>query len=442
MLGINRKLEQLEQEGKCIRVGLVGAGQMGRGMIAQIENMKGMRVVITADLLVDNVTKAYENAGISQQDIVVTNEVQDAEQAVLANKVVACQDPKLVSKLPSVDVVVDATGVPNIGAQIAWDTILNKKHIVMLNVEADVTVGPLLYQMANAAGVVYTGSAGDEPGCIMELYDFAEALGFDIVALGKGKNNPLNLEANPDTVAEVAKAKGSSPKMIASFQDGTKTMVEMTAVANATGFLPDKPGMHGLTGTVDVLPSFFQLKEDGGFFEHKKVVEYVNGIAPGVFAIIASDQKEVNHEMKYLSMGEGPNYILYRPYHLCSLETPLSIARAYLLNEPTIAPYKGLQAETVTVAKRDLKAGEFLDSIGGYTVYGTILTASDASAKNALPLGLVDANVQVKRDVKKGEIISYHDVCQTKESTIWRLRKLQDETIETSPVIQTESVTV
>lgn len=247
----------------------------------------------------------------------------------------------------------------------------------MLNAEADVTVGPLLKKMADASGIVYTGSAGDEPGAIMELYDFADAMGFEIVALGKGKNNPLNLEANPETVKEEAKLKGASPKMLASFQDGTKTMVEMNAVANATGFLPDQPGMHGFEATVNELPGIFLEKDKGGKLNGRRVVEFINGIAPGVFAIIASDKEEVNAEMKYLKMGDGPNYVLYRPYHLTSLETPLSIAKAYFDNEATIRPYKGIQGETVTVAKRDLEAGEYLDSIGGYTVYGKLLKATE-----------------------------------------------------------------
>ncbi|SES92136.1 Predicted homoserine dehydrogenase, contains C-terminal SAF domain [Oceanobacillus limi] len=426
MLNINRKLAKLEQEGAYIKVGLVGAGQMGRGMISQIESMKGMRVVMTADLVVDNITNAYKHAGVNAANIVETDDAQVASKAVQDHNVVATTDSKLVTSLPEIDVVVDATGVPNIGAEIAWDSILNNKHIVMLNVEADVTVGPLLKKMADASGVVYTGSAGDEPGAIMELYDFADAMGFEVVALGKGKNNPLNLEANPDTAAEEAKAKGSAPKMLASFQDGTKTMVEMNAVANATGFLPDQPGMHGFKGSVSELPGIFMEKDKGGQLNGRGIVDYVNGVAPGVFAIIASDKEEVNAEMKYLKMGDGPNYVLYRPYHLTSLETPLSIAKAYLDREATIAPYYGLQGETVTVAKKDLEAGEHLDSIGGFTVYGKLLKSSEAKDQNALPLGLVDRNVVLKKSIKKGEVITYDDVEQTKESTIWKLRSIQD----------------
>lgn len=426
MLGTNRKLIALEQQGKSIRVGLVGAGQMGRGMIAQIEKMKGMKVVITADIAVENVVNAYENAGIKKTNLVVTDDRSEAAEAIRSGLVVATADASLVSGLADVDVVVDATGVPNVGAEIAWKSITNKKHIVMLNVEADITVGPILKQMADAAGVVYTGSAGDEPGAIMELFDFSEALGFETVALGKGKNNPLNVEANPDTAAKEAAEKKSSPKMLASFQDGTKTMVEMNAVANATGFLPDKPGMHGFQGEVKDLPAFFQTKENGGKVSKEKVVEYINGIAPGVFAIIRSEQEEVNAELTYLKMGDGPNYVLYRPYHLTSLETPLSIAKAYLDHVPTIAPYKGRIAETATVAKKDLVEGDYLDSIGGFTVYGTILTAEESDAMEALPIGLVDRHIKMRKAVKKGEIIRMSDIVHEKDTTIWKLRELQN----------------
>ncbi|ALX49994.1 NAD(P)H-dependent oxidoreductase [Lentibacillus amyloliquefaciens] len=426
MLGINRKLANFEKSDSYIKVGLVGAGQMGRGMISQIESMKGMRVVITADLAIENVKNAYENAGIDAANIVETDELEKAHAAVSQDKVIATKDSKLVTALSEVDVVVDATGVPNIGAEIAWDSILNNKHIVMLNVEADVTVGPLLKKMADSSGVVYTGSAGDEPGAIMELYDFADAMGFEIVALGKGKNNPLNLESNPDVTAEEAEQKGSSPKMLASFQDGTKTMVEMNCVANATGFAPDQPGMHGFEGKVADLPGIFIEKDKGGELNGRQVVDFVNGIAPGVFAIIASDKAEVNAEMKYLKMGDGPNYVLYRPYHLTSLETPLSIAKAYFDKEPTIAPHYGLQGETVAVAKKDLAEGDYLDGIGGYSVYGKLYKVEEAKAENAMPVGLVDGNVKLTKAVKKGDVITYDAVEQTKESTIWKLRALQD----------------
>lgn len=423
MLGFNRRLAALEKEGGCIRVGLVGAGQMGRGLISQIEGMHGMRVVITADLFPENIKAAYRRAGVPDTRILETQDFDKADQAIASGYSVATTEAELIPQLSNVDVIVDATGMPDIGAKVAWEAIRHKKHIVMLNVEADVTVGPWLKKLADDAGVVYTGSAGDEPGAIMELHDFADALGFEIVALGKGKNNALNVHANPDTAREEAAAKGSSPKMLASFQDGTKTMVEMTAVANATGFVPDVPGMHGRKAQLAELPGLFSLTEAGGMLHRTKIVDYVDGVAPGVFAIISSSMQEVHDTMKYLKMGSGPNYVLYRPYHLTSLETPLSIARAYLQKEATIAPYFGMVAETVAVAKKDLRAGEALDGIGGFSAYGKIITAADRSEQEALPIGLIGPNIRLSRDVAQGSVITFHDIEITEQNTIMRLRE-------------------
>ncbi|RNB88657.1 NAD(P)-dependent oxidoreductase [Brevibacillus nitrificans] len=423
MLGFNRRLAALEKEGGCIRVGLVGAGQMGRGLISQIEGMHGMRVVITADLFPENIKAAYRRAGVPDSRILETQDFDKADQAIASGYSVATTEAELIPQLSNVDVIVDATGMPDIGAKVAWEAIRHKKHIVMLNVEADVTVGPWLKKLADDAGVVYTGSAGDEPGAIMELHDFADALGFEIVALGKGKNNALNVHANPDTAREEAAAKGSSPKMLASFQDGTKTMVEMTAVANATGFVPDVPGMHGRKAQLAELPGLFSLTEAGGMLHRTRIVDYVDGVAPGVFAIISSSMQEVHDTMKYLKMGSGPNYVLYRPYHLTSLETPLSIARAFLQKEATIAPYFGMVAETVAVAKKDLRAGEALDGIGGFSAYGKIITAADRREQEALPIGLIGPNIRLSRDVAQGSVITFHDIEVTEQNTIMRLRE-------------------
>ena len=261
----------------------------------------------------------------------------------------------------------------------------------------------------------------------MELHDFADAIGFEIIALGKGKNNPMRLDANPDTVKAEAKAKGTSPRMLASFQDGTKTMVEMNCVANATNFIPDQTGMHGPSATLEQLSRTFNLREAGGILSRKGIVDYVKGVAPGVFAVVTSDQEEVRREMQYLKMGEGPHFTLYRPFHLTSLETPLSAARAVLLGEPTIAPIGKPVAETVAVAKKDLKPGEYLDGIGGFTIYGLLQSLEEAQKTNALPIGLVDHKTKLKREVKQGELLSYDDVELNIDSFIVHLRHLQNE---------------
>lgn len=429
MLGLNSKLRKLEESGKYIKVGLVGAGQMGKGMVSQIMLMKGMKPSIVVDINIENAIEAYTLSGVKKEDIVVTNSLQEVNDAMEQGKYVASENADLVPKVNLIDVVVDATGVPDVGAKIAMDSILNKKHIVMLNVETDVVIGPLLKKMADNAGVVYTGTAGDEPGAVKELYDFADAMGFDIVAIGKGKNNPVNLAANPDNVREQAISSGVSPKMLTAFKDGTKTMVEMTAMANATGFIPDVRGGHAPSCKVEDLATTFQLKEQGGILDKYKIVDYVNGVAPGVFIVVRTDMPQINHEMQYLKMGPGPNYTLFRPYHLCSLETPLTIARAYFYNEPTIVPMDGKPiAETITIAKKDMKAGEKLDGIGGFTVYGSIDTYETAKEEKALPLGLAK-NAILTEDVKKGQLITYDMVEINKSTLVYKLRQLQESLI-------------
>ena len=426
-MGLNDLLREREEAGQPIRLALVGAGQMGRGMISQMERMmKGIRAVAVADIAVDRVVKAYEEAGVPADDLVVTSDVAAADQALQAGKRVATPDASLLSRLSPVEVVVEASGVPEVGARVAFDSILNRKHVVMLNVETDVTVGYLLRSMADAAGVVYTVSAGDEPGATKELYNFAQAMGFRIVALGKGKNNPLDREATPEKLAAEAKGKKMNPKMLCAFVDGTKTMVEMTALANATGLMPEKRGMHGPTATVEDLPRIFSLKSQGGILEREGVVDYVLGsVAPGVFAVVTTDQGAIIEDLQYLNVGPGPNWVFYRPYHLANLETPLSAARAVLLGETTIATVNKPVAETITVAKRDLKAGEKLDGIGQYTFYGLTEKASVAAEENLLPLGLAQGAFMAA-DVAKGEAIRYDQVELDYGSMIVHLRAIQD----------------
>jgi predicted homoserine dehydrogenase-like protein len=426
---MNYKLAELESSGKPIYAGIVGAGQMGRGMVAQMLSMKGMRPAVVVDAVIDNARNAYADAGLKEGvDFAAAETVAEGDKLLAGGKFVITGNNELATKCGAVHCSVDATGVPEVGARAAIDAINNGKHIVMLNVETDVCIGHILYKLASNAGLVYTGSAGDEPGAVLELFDFADALGFEVRVIGKGKNNVIDYDCTPETVAEEAKRKGASPKMICAFKDGTKTMVEMTAMANATGFLPDVMGAHGAAGTVKDLPDLLSLKSEGrgGILNSYRTVEYINGVAPGVFIIIASDQPHINHEMAYLSMGQGPNYVLYRPYHLTSLETPLTVAKACIDHVPGIVPRAGLVAETGTVAKRDLKAGEKLDGIGGFTIRGTFISAVEAREKNVLPMGLVNKNTVMLNDVKKGGLVTYADVKLDENALMVQLRKLQD----------------
>jgi predicted homoserine dehydrogenase-like protein len=413
-VSLRNRLEALDREGTPIRVGIIGVGQMGRGFVAQVAGIPGMEVVAAADMDPERALAAFREVG--QEPVEGLNGNPDRPAAT--------DDALEVARSASVDVVVEATGVTEIGARVAYEAIQEGKHVVMLNAEADVTVGAILGWMAQSAGVVYTGSAGDEPGAIMELYDFARSLGFEVVVAGKGKNNPLNVSATPESLAEEAGRKKMNPKMLASFVDGTKTMVEMASVANATGFSPDVPNMHGPEETVPKrLGEIFSLKEEGGILSRYGTVDYVRGVAPGVFVVVRSQEGTVRETLEYLGMGAGPNHVLYRPYHLTSLETPISVARAAIYGEPTIVSRERPTAEVVAVAKRDLSTGEKLGGIGSADYYGGVYPVSEA--EEMLPLGLA-AGARTTRPIEKGSVIPRAGVELAESSFVVELRRLQD----------------
>lgn len=427
------KLAERELAGRPILTGLVGAGQMGTGLVSQAARIQGMRVAAIADIAIERARHAFVAAGVPPEQIVEASTAAQADEALAAGRRVITQHADLLPAVESIEAIVEATGVPDLGARIAWSAILGRKHVVLLNVETDVTVGPLLKRLADVAGVVYTGAAGDEPAATLELYEFARTLGLEILCAGKGKNNPLNPAATPDDLAERARQVGASAKMLCSFVDGTKTQVEMVALANATGMRPARRGMHGPTAKLADLPRIFARSADGGLVGDEPIVDYVIGdVAPGVFVVFTSDLPVVVDELRYLKMGDGPNWTLYRPYHLTSLETPLSVARAVLEHQATIAPTHGLVAEVITVAKRALRAGERIDGIGGYTVYGLAERADVAQAEGLLPLGLAQGAV-LRRDVAAGDPIAYEDVTLDESQTVVQLRRLQDQWLGVRP---------
>ena len=426
---MNKKLIQMAKENKSIKVAIVGAGKMGKGLINQMSRINGMEPSLVINRNGEKGIKALISAGIPKEDIVFTNSLETINFQLEKGKYVVSEYTDLAAKTNEIQAIVDATGVPEVGAKLSLDAIKNKKHIIMLNVEADSVVGPILYKYAKDAGVIYTGTAGDEPGAVMELYDFATSLGFDVLAIGKGKNNPIDLEANPDTVYNEALKKELKPHMLAGFIDGTNTMIEMTCMANATGFVPDIRGGHGIVSNIDDLTKFMCLKDEGGVLNKYGVVDYVMGIAPGVFLIFTTKLQEVHNQLEYLNMGSGPNYVLYRPYHLTSLETPITIYDACVNHKATIAPTEGIIAETITIAKKDLKIGDKLDGIGGYTVYGSIEEYEKAKSENLVPIGLIDENTKVIKNINKGQYITYDMVELDTSTDIYKLRQIQDREI-------------
>jgi predicted homoserine dehydrogenase-like protein len=425
MYEIDSRLRALQESGSPIKVALVGAGQMGTDIIAQVECMVGMEILAVVDLKAEAATKAYRIAGCAA-DIVETEELGEAEEAVRAGKKVSTSDYRIAVSLSAVQVVIDATGSPEMGARISWDCIRHKKHIVMMNVECDVTIGPILRQMAESAGIVYSLTAGDEPGSTVEVVRFARALGFKVIAAGKGKNNPLDIYATPDQWEERARARKMSARMLVEFVDGSKTMVEMAAVSNATGLVPDIRGMHGPKCNIKDLTKVFCRVDQGGILEKEGVVDYgIGDINPGVFVIVSTDHPRLIEGLVQRDMGKGPNYLLLRPYHLCSIETPITAAQAVLYGESTAHPMKRLTSECITVAKKDLKAGQTLDGIGEYCYRASIELADAARQGNMLPVGLAKGAV-LKCDVAKDEVITYDKVELNQDSVLLQLRRLQD----------------
>jgi predicted homoserine dehydrogenase-like protein len=422
---IYEHLQRLEAEDAPIRVGLVGCGQMGSGLVHVTNQTKGMQTCAISDIDANRPLSTLEAMGVPRSGICVTGNPDEAEDAIQAGKYVVTEDAVMLAKLESLDAVVEATGLTEVGARVAWNCILHSKHVIMLNVETDVTVGPMLHRLAQQARCVYTAASGDEPGVCKMLYNFAGTMGFEVVCLGKGKNNPIDFDATPDSCREEAERKGMNPKMLAAFKDGSKTMVELAAMSNATGLVPDIPGMHGARVDVPGLNKVFVPKEDGGILSRRGCVDYSTGkVAPGVFAIVTSPDPRVRVDMKFLSMGDGPYYTLYRPYHLCNVETTVSIAEAVLYGESTIVS-KRLVSEVATIAKRALKAGEIAGEIGSPDIFGRTYLFAEAHARRAIPLGLAPGG-KVLRPIAKGEMLTEDNFAPNADKFVYQLRKVQD----------------
>jgi len=400
-------------------IAIVGLGKMGETIVHHVKKTNH-KLAVAVEIDLAKGIRALDKAGIRYGFVA---SVEEAKRVIDQEMTVLTDNVDIIFELEDVNVIIDATGNINAGAYIAWRSINKKKNIVMLNAELDATLGPILSVMATSSGIIYTGDIGDEPGAIMYyLFKPLRELGLEIIVAGKGKNNPLNVYATPTDLEENSKRLELNPRVLTSFVDGTKTMVEMTILSNATGFLPDVRGMHGPTASLSDLTRIYRLKSDGGILNRLHVVEYVIGIAPGVFVIATTDDEVIEKNLQYLKVGEGPNFLFYRPYHLPGSETLLSAVRAVTKHEAVIQPI-GYLSETVAVAKRDLNPGEKIDGIGGYTVYGIIEKAKVASEEGFLPIGLSEGAV-LKKSVRKGQIITFDDV-ELKDNLVYDLWRLQ-----------------
>ncbi|MER8704229.1 homoserine dehydrogenase [Mesorhizobium sp. M0323] len=420
-------LQRAEQQGP-ITIGLAGAGQMGTDIVVQVALMPGMRIGAISEVRPQAAIDAALLAGHNRSDIVQAGNAAAIDRAIEAGKIAVTEDLHALAAADRIDVIIDATGNPNIGTLFALEVMKNGKHIVMLNVEADITIGRFLKDEARKAGVVYTGAAGDEPACTLEIIGFAKSLGFNIIAAGKGKNNPLKIDAMPADYEKEAAERNMNARMLVEFVDGSKTAIEMVAIANATGLVPDVPGMHGPTATLEELASVLCPREDGGVLHRKGVVDYSigKGVAPGVFCIIETRHPRVLERMIDLKVGKGPYFTIFRPYHLTSLEVPLSAARAVVYKRADMEPLDHPVAEAVAVAKSDLGVGQSLGMIGENDYRGFAMTWGDARARGALPLGLAE-RAKVVKPLKTGDFLTYENCVPDDSMVITQIRRRLDQ---------------
>jgi predicted homoserine dehydrogenase-like protein len=427
LTGLARDLAARAETGRPIRVGVIGSGEMGTDLVTQMSLMAGIELSAIATrrphTALAAMTIAYGEDGKGK----VADSPARATAAIEAGSIAITSAETLVTT-PNIDVVIDATGKPGVAADYDLMAMEHGKHLVMMNVEADVTIGPYLKAQADRLGVVYSVGAGDEPSSCMELIEFVSALGLPIVAAGKGKNNPLRHDAVPDDYREEATRRNMNPRMLVEFIDGSKTMVEMCAIANATGLVPDVPGMHGPRADRDDMAKVLIPKSDGGILNRSGVVDFTigKGVAPGVFVIVKAEHPRIIERMDDLHIGHGPYYAFFRPYHLTSLEVPLTCARIMLYGKPDMVPLPEPVAEVCAVAKRDLTPGEALDAIGETCYRSFTMTADEARAANAIPVGLLEGG-RVKAAVKKGELLTLANAQPDTSTRLYALRQRQDQ---------------
>ncbi|KAH8649071.1 SAF domain-containing protein [Xylariales sp. PMI_506] len=442
MTSLSTKLLEFEQAGKPIQVGIIGAGKFGSMFIAQSHLTKGMRLAAIADLSSDRAFASLKRTNFPE-DKYHTTVNSSISEGIKAGKTVVTTDSAAMIATPEIDVILEVTGNPAAGIRHALLCCEHKKHIVMINVEADVLAGPLLARKAKEAGIIYSMAYGDQPALIAEMVDWARTAGFNVVCAGKGtKHLPEYHYSNPDTVwnyygfTEEQLATGDfNPQMFNSFLDGTKSALEMAAVANGCDLTPPSDGLKFPPCGVWDLPDVLKPAADGGQLDRNGTVEVVscmekdgrwvfNHLRWGVYVIIeAGSQYQMDCFKQYgLKTDSTGRYAAqYKPYHLIGLELGVSIASIMCRGEPT-GQTKTWAGDVVATAKRDLRAGEQLDGEGGFMVYGKLMTAADSMAISGLPIGLAHGIV-LKRDVKKDQGLSWDDVEYSDKSQAVAVRK-------------------
>ncbi|HEX2231873.1 MAG TPA: Gfo/Idh/MocA family oxidoreductase [Thermoleophilaceae bacterium] len=408
MIIVDRALAARAAAGDPVRVAMVGAGFMGRGIARQIfHSVPGMELAAVFARRLPQAAQAYREAGAD--DVQTVADLRSLEAAVAAGRPAVTEDASLLCRAEGIDVLIEVTGSVEFGAGVVLEAIEHGKHVILMNAELDGTLGPLLKTRAEEAGVVYSASDGDQPGVQMNLFRFVQGIGVTPLVCGniKGLHDPYR---NPTTQEGFARQWGQNPYMVTSFADGTKISFEQATVANATGMTVAQRGMLGWEheGHVDELTDRYDvdsLRELGG------IVDYVvrSQPSPGVFVLGTHDDPAQQHYLNLYKLGEGPLYSFYTPYHLCHFEVPQSAARAAIFGDAVMAPAGPPLVEVVTTAKVDLAPGTEIDAMGGYHTYGQCEVANVAAEENLLPMGVAEG-CRVVRAVDKDQVLTYDDV--------------------------------
>ena len=406
MIIVDTALARRSEANNPVRVALVGGGYMARCIALQIvSSVRGMRLVAIANRTVGKAERAFRDAGVTEVSRVST--LAELERAIEQDRHAVTDDALMLCQAGQIDAVIECTGHVEFGTQVCFEAIRNGKHAILLGAEIDATVGPILKTYADRAGVVYSYTDGDEPGVGMNMYRFLDSMGYQPVLMGQLKGF-LDRYRNPATQLELATRIGQNPTVLSCFADGSKLALEAAIMGNATGFVPQVRGMRGYpcAHVNDMLKQFTPDDFAGG-----GLVEYALGAAPhtGAFVICMNDHPEKRKLMAYLKMGDGPLYMFYTPYHLPPWQIPHSVARAVLFNDPTITPRGAPVCDTVSYAKRDLKAGETLDGVGGFACYGMVERHEVCQRENSLPIA-ISLDCRLKRDIAKDQPLSYADI--------------------------------
>ena len=435
-MSVDTALREREAAGRPIRVGMIGAGATGRAIALQLGTpVPGMRLMAIANRTLAHGERAFREAGITEWSRAAS--AREAERAITRGLPVLTDDPSVLTGCNAIDLVVEVTGTIGAAVPVVFDAFDHGKHVVLVNAELDSLLGPILKVRADRAGVVLTHTDGDEPGVAMTLLRYLRTLGLRTVAAGNIKGM-VDYYRTPATQKAFAEKHDQDAKKVTSFADSTKLSMEATVLANATGFHVGRRGMYGpacgyVREMAHLLPAD-QLLTTG-------LVDYALGAAPhtGAFVIVHEESPLKKTQLAYYKLGDGPFYVFYTPFHLPHLQIASTIGRAFVHHDPTVAPIAGPVCEVVTVAKRDLKAGERLDGIGGFCTYGLIDNTPAARKMSALPIGLSEGCV-LRRDLSKDDVLSFHDVDAPPSGVVQSLWQEQQARWPATGVPQTPSM--